>query len=74
MDKLTRTPNPADAQSKAVNEVIVQVKQAIAVHTKPAQWRRNALIPLTPVAGRRPLNSIENARCTGVNGITIRGI
>jgi hypothetical protein len=37
LEKLTRIPNPTDAQKKAVDDVIEQVKQAIAFHAKPPQ-------------------------------------
>lgn len=37
LDKLTRTPNLTDAQTKAINEAIEQVKQAIALKAKTPQ-------------------------------------
>ena len=35
LDKLSRLPNLTEAQKKAVDEVIEQVKQALAVNPKP---------------------------------------
>src|ERR1035437_1129025 len=37
LDKLAHLPNLTDAQKKATDEVIQQVKQAIAFHAKPPQ-------------------------------------
>ena len=37
LDKLTHIPNLTDPQKKAIDEVIEQVKQAIAFHAKPPQ-------------------------------------
>jgi hypothetical protein len=37
LDKLAHLPNLTDAQKKATDEVIEQVKQAIAFHAKPPQ-------------------------------------
>ena len=37
LDKLTHIPNLTDAQKKATDEVVEQVKQANAFHAKPPQ-------------------------------------
>ena len=37
LDKLTRIPNLTDAQKKAIDEAIEQVKQAINLPAKPSQ-------------------------------------